>query len=189
VYGIVYPAPRGIQHIGVDSYIYRPRRIDGAACITIGERSSVDKFGWLSALKSYAGEQFTPAISIGNDVHVGRYTCITSIREIVIEDGCLLSEHVYISDHGHGIDPQAGLLVDQKLISKGPVHIKAHTFIGYRACILPGVTLGRHCVVGANSVVTTSFPDYSMIAGVPARLIKTYSHQQAEWVPVKQDHD
>lgn len=139
----------------------------------MGARSTVDRYGWLSALRSYAGVEYHPEIVLGSDVHIGRYACLTAILSIVLEDGCLLSEHVYISDHGHGMDPEGGLIVNQRLVTKGPVRIGAHSFVGYRACILPGVTLGKHCVVGANAVVTRPFPDFSVIAGCPARLVRS----------------
>jgi lipopolysaccharide O-acetyltransferase len=141
----------------------------------MGDRSTIDRYGWISALDSYGDATYEPAIFIGNDVHIGRYACLTAISSIEIDDGTLISEHVYISDHSHGMDPDRGLLVEQPLISKGPVRVGAHCFIGYRACILPGVTLGKHCVVGANSVVTRSFPEFSVVAGCPARMIRTNS--------------
>jgi acetyltransferase-like isoleucine patch superfamily enzyme len=176
--------PPRVMKSGVASYIYRPRRIEGAAFIQIGDRSTVDRFGWLSALEECGGQRYKPSIILGKDVHVGRYCCITSISSVVIEDGCLLSEHVYISDLAHSMNPERGLLVDRPLESKGPVRIGANTFVGYRACILPGVTLGQHCVVGANSVVTHSFPDYSMVAGCPAKIVKRYSPEIKDWVAV-----
>lgn len=71
--------------------------------------------------------------------------------------------------------------MEQPLESKGPVRIGARCFLGYRAAVMPGVTLGEHCVVGANSVVTRSFGSFSMVAGSPARLIKVYSAATGKW--------
>ena len=133
--------PRAIRS-RARAYIYRPRRIDGPEFIRIGARSTVDRHGWLSAIQSYAGITYRPQIILGNDVHIGRYACLTAIDSIVIEDGCLFSEHVYVSDHSHGLDPQEGLIVDQPLVSKGPVLVGAHSFVGYRVCILPGSSHG-----------------------------------------------
>jgi lipopolysaccharide O-acetyltransferase len=72
--------------------------------------------------------------------------------------------------------------MQQALISKGPVTIGRRCFLGFRVAVMPGVTLGEHCVVGANSTVTRSFPAYSMIGGSPARLLKTYSLETHQWM-------
>jgi acetyltransferase-like isoleucine patch superfamily enzyme len=168
-------SPPSALHTGRDSFIKRPRLIQGAQFIIIGDRSSIGKYSWLGALSSYGKYRYQPSIIIGNEVTIGRFVCLTAISNITIEDGCLLSEHVYMSDHSHQMDPDKGLIVEQPLISKGPVHVGANSFIGYRACILPGVVLGKHCIVGANSVVTRSFPDFSVIAGSPARFIRSNS--------------
>jgi len=139
----------------------------------------------LSTIGAHSGGTFQPELVIGNDVYIGQYNCIVSSHSVLIEEGCVLSERVYVSDTAHGLYPDKGLIMQQKLESKGGVRLGKSTFVGYGACIMPGVTLGEHCVVGANSVVTRSYPAFSMVVGVPARLIKTYCPVRKEWVSVE----
>jgi acetyltransferase-like isoleucine patch superfamily enzyme len=173
--------PRGI-HMGPRSFILRPFHIKGRSCISIGAHTSLLRGASIHAIQTYAGHNYQPTITIGSNVYIGKDVYITSINSITIGDGCVLSDGVYLTDEVHGIDPLLGPIMQQSLHSKGPVTIENQCFLGFRVAILPGVHLGHHCVVGANSTVTHSFPPFSMVAGSPARLIKRYHQVRGEWI-------
>jgi len=179
----------GDLRLGSGSKIGFPRQLDGARHITIGAGTRIQPSAWLSAYEEYAGQRFTPRIVIGSNVYIGFFACITSIDEVRIEDDCVFSEFVYLSDHSHGFDPRNGPIGQQPLTRKGPVSVGANSFIGYHACVLSGVAIGRNCVVGANAVVTKSVPDFSMVAGTPARVIARFSHDSNRWLRVDNDLD
>ena len=124
----------------------------------------------------------TPSLVIEDGVYIGQNAFITVGDEIHIGEGSVLSDSVYITDLAHGMDPEGPPIMEQPLESKGPVRIGKRCFLGYRVAVLPGVHLGDHCIVGANSTVTKSFPAYSMIAGSPARIVKTYAKELRQWV-------
>jgi len=170
-----------IRNIGINSFVLRPRFIFNGNRISIGSNSIIGKFSVLHPVVKYNDKIYSPEILIGNDVYIGGYNQIHCMESIFLGDGCVLSEHVYISDIAHGYDPEAGLIMKQDIDCKGPVYIGKHTFIGYGVSVLPGVTLGKHCIVGTRSVVTHSFPDYSMIAGSPAKLVKKYNVNTKKW--------
>jgi acetyltransferase-like isoleucine patch superfamily enzyme len=174
----------GLAKMGKNSFISLPRRIGLRSFVEVGSNTHIHSHACIVPIAQYNDVKFTPNIKIGDDVYIGRYLQIACIDRIFIDDGCVLSDHIYITDTFHGFDPTKGSIMSQNLTSKGGIKIGKSSFIGYRVCIMPGVTLGKHCVVGANSVVTKSFPDYSMIAGSPARLVKTFSFEKQDWVAV-----
>jgi acetyltransferase-like isoleucine patch superfamily enzyme len=178
----LFDRPVGLGHLGRDSVVAFSTKIVGRKFVSIGERSAIRGQGWIIAVNSYAGKQYTPSIVIADDVYIGGNTAIWAVQRIEIANGCVLSNQVYLTDFFHGFDPEAGLIMQQELQLKGPVYIGPHCFLGFRVSIMPGVTLGERCIVGANSVVTRSFPAYSMIVGSPARLVKTYSHELKRWI-------
>jgi acetyltransferase-like isoleucine patch superfamily enzyme len=162
-----------------------PLRIEGSQYIHMGNDCHIGTGCWLGAYDSYpfSTQRFTPQITIGNNVFVGDHSIITSVNKIIIEDGVELSHYVYISDHVHSNTPEENVpLTKRRLVSRGYVKIGAYTGVGIRSVISQGVTLGKYCFVTPNSVVTRSFPDYSMIRGNPAILIKTFSKQFNKWV-------
>lgn len=169
----LYPMPWNLAHKGYGSVIMFPRKLEGVRAISIGSNTIAVGGAWISAYHKYLGRKYQPTISIGNDVRIGRNFMLTAIDEVCIGDGCLLSGDIYISDHTHGYIPCDIPPASQPLVPKGPVRLGRNCFIGIRVSIMPGVILGNYCVVGAHSVVTKSFPDGSVIAGAPARLIRT----------------
>jgi acetyltransferase-like isoleucine patch superfamily enzyme len=174
--------PGGLGSLGVNSFIERPARLRGRQFIHIGNHCEIRANAIIRGVDEYEGATYAPQIEIRDNVYIGRSFYLMACNSVVISDGCVLSEDVYISDLTHGFDPTKGLIMKQKLESKGPVVIGPNCFLGYRVSVMPGVTLGEWCIVGAHSVVTRSFPPYSMVAGVPARLLKTYSHETGKWV-------
>lgn len=176
--------PFGLGSLGKGTIIIRPYNITGRKHIFIGKNSQILQHSLMLAVSNYESVEYSPSIEIGENVYIGRYAYFVACTQIQIGEGCVLSEHVYITDLNHGYDPRAGLILKQAIENKGPVILGANCFLGYRTTVVPGVTLGEWCIVGANSVVTRSFPAYSMIAGAPAKLIKTYSHKSQRWVPL-----
>lgn len=179
-----FPLPSGTVGDSATSRICIPRRVEGAKYISIGSRCHILNRSWILCIERWHDQRFEPRLILEDDIYIGHHAFITCINLIHIGSGVTISEHCYIADGSHGIDPSGGLLMRQPLTTKGPVSIGAHTFIGNRVSILPGVTLGKHCVVGAHSVVTHSFPDFSMVSGVPARLIKRYREESKNWETV-----
>ena len=164
--------------------IERPRLIDHGRFIHLGKKVYIRAYGMLSAIPSWAGTRFTPRLEIGDHTYIGRHACITCAHSVTIGPECVLSDYVYIADTAHGFDPTGPQIMAQPLESKGPVMIGRRSFVGIGARILPGVTLGEHCIVGTGAVVTRSFPAYSMVAGNPASLIKRYDAASGTWQKV-----
>jgi len=109
------------------------------------------------------------AVEIGDDVGMSGCT-ITAKEKIIIGDRVLLGTGVVVTDNdAHPIHPAQRN--DHNLIRKAPVRIANDVFVGARAMILKGVTIGEGAVVGAGSIVTKSVPAFAIVAGNPARVI------------------
>jgi acetyltransferase-like isoleucine patch superfamily enzyme len=130
----------------------------------------------IEALDNYGMQRFSPQLTIGNNVIMNTNVHIGCIDSITIGNDTLIGSNVLITDHQHGnldkLVPDTPFK-DQPLHSKGPVVIGENVWIGENACIMPGVTVGSHSVIGANAVVTKDVPEGSVVGGVPARVISS----------------
>ena len=108
-------------------------------------------------------------ISIGDWTTVGQHTFIFASDRISIGANCLIAPFCYLVDGNHGTQKDR-LIREQKLMCS-PIVIEDDVWLGTGTKILPGVTVGKGCVVGAGSVVTQDLPSYSLCAGAPAKVI------------------
>jgi acetyltransferase-like isoleucine patch superfamily enzyme len=128
----------------------------------------------------YGNLTYDPHITIGNHTHIGDYAHITAAQEIVIGDGVLTGRFVYISDNNHGTTSIEDLSLqpaDRKLNIKGPVHIGNNVWIGDKASIFSGVQIGDGAIIAANAVVTKDVPPYTVVGGVPVKILKQISKE------------
>lgn len=125
---------------------------------------------------------------IGNGVELGMYSRIGCQNYIEIGDNVFTGPHIFIADYNHEYrDPdkpikfQGDYIKSTPKFTRGGVRIGADTWIGTNVVIAGTVTIGKHCVIGANSVVTHDIPDYSVAVGLPCRIIKTYDFESQKW--------
>lgn len=119
-------------------------------------------------------QHFSPCITIGNDCHFGAHNHITCINNITIGNNLLSGKWITITDNSHGTTDKTTLNIApirRPLYSKGSVVIGNNVWIGDKATILPGVTIGDGAVIAANAVVTKEVEPYTVVGGNPARVI------------------
>lgn len=120
-------------------------------------------------------------IIIEDDVSIGQNVHITCGKEnLIIKSGTTITGNVFITNINHCYEDINKTILQQGYYTKKTI-IGNDCFIGYSAGIMPGTNLGKHCVVGAHSLTTTKYPDYSVLVGSPAEIIKIYDKKNGKW--------
>jgi acetyltransferase-like isoleucine patch superfamily enzyme len=165
-----------------------PFDIRNKKCIKLGKNFTAG-FGCrieVFPVDEYIGKT---CITIGENVQINDYVHIGAVGSIMIGNNVLMASKIYISDHNHGSyddlisDHPMSIPMDRKPICK-PVSIEDNVWLGESVCILPGVTIGKGCVIGALSVVTKNIPPYSIAVGSPAKVVKKYDFEINKWVKI-----
>lgn len=124
---------------------------------------------------------------IGKNFQMNDYVHITAMNSVIIGDNVLLASKIYISDCAHGsysgneYDSHPDISPDKRPLFSKPVIIKDNVWLGEFVSVLPGVTIGKGTIVGANSVVSKSLPPYVIAVGSPAKPIKCYNFETQRW--------
>lgn len=167
-----------LHKIPLHSMIIPPYTLQGGKNISIGKRTNIAKYSWLAALPLTGAK--TCSLIIGDDCSIGHFNHIYCTKSIIIENGVLTADKVYISDNLHGYKDIHTYIKDQPIVQNGQVVIGKGTWLGENVCVL-GCKIGKQCAIGSNSVVTKDIPDYCVAVGAPARIIKRYDFVTQSW--------
>ena len=151
------------QHRGKHSVIHRSARMDTPPYrkFSLGNYSVVESF---ACINNTVGD-----VLIGDYTRIGLHNTI--IGPVKIGHHVNLAQGITVTALNHNFD-DTNKRIDEQGVSTNAVTIEDDVWIGANAVILPGVTIETHCVVAAGAVVTKDVPPHSLVAGVPAKVIK-----------------
>ena len=151
------------QHRGKHSVIHRSARMDTPPyrIFSLGDYSVVESF---ACINNAVGD-----VVIGDHTRIGLHNTI--IGPVEIGNHVNLAQGITVTALNHNFS-DTNKRIDEQGVSTNPVTIEDDVWVGANAVILPGVTIGEHCVVAAGAVVTKDVPPHSLVAGVPAKVIK-----------------
>lgn len=165
---------------GRNVYIFEDVEFSMPSLIELGNDVVVQRHCYLAAACDTNGSRGT-RLAIGDGSNIGMRNHIFAQDKVTIGNKVLTAPNVFISDCTHVFTDPNVPIMDQgtKLLSH--TCIGDHSWIGHGSTII-GCKVGKHCVVGANSVVLTDVPDYSVVAGAPARIVKQFDPSRQTWI-------
>ena len=141
--------------------------------IKIGVNTSINDFCTIVAINDFQNTLDNSYLIIGENTYIGEYNNIRAGGgSIEIGNNCSISQHVSIIASNHGISNKLMIKQQKWSINNNYIKIFDDVWIGANSVILPGVTISKGVVVGAGSVVTKDIPEYAIVVGNPAKIIK-----------------
>lgn len=172
-----------LKNCGKGSLIIKPILLS-KKCISLGDCVFIRNNARIEGVFSFQDQLFTPSIIIEDNVNIEQNVHITCTNSISIGTNSSIAANVTISDtiHSHeniDIYPRNQLLLSKK------VKIGSKCTIYNNSVILPGTELGDNVIVGANSVVGGIFPSFTIIGGIPAKILKKYNFNTLKWEDIR----
>lgn len=146
--------------------------------------------GFNCRIETYAKED-KKVLFIGKNVQINDFVHITAMENVTIGDNVLMASKIYISDCSHGsysgnsMDSNPNSIPSERPLFSKPITIEDNVWLGEFVSVLPGVSIGKGTIVGANSVVSKSLPPYVIAVGTPAKPIKKFNFEINKWEIIK----
>lgn len=165
---------------GKNSVIYRSVRKDIVPFngFFLGKSSVIEDY---AIINNQVGD-----VVIGSASRIGLHNTI--IGPVTIGDNVLLAQNVVIAGLNHNFE-DVYEPISQHGVETKPVVIEDDVWVGANSVVLPGITIGKHAVVGAGSVVTRNIPSFSVALGNPAKVIKQYDAEHKQWIKSNLDEN
>lgn len=169
------------KNFGRGVIIICPYSIEGEEFISLGDNVNIHYRTWMVAKQNTI--DCMPNLEVGEGTVIGHFGHIYCTKQIRIGKRVLIADKVYISDNQHEYTDVTQAIMDQPIKQLSTVEIGDGSWIGENAIII-GAKIGRNCVVAANAVVNKDVPDFCVVAGVPAKIIKRFSIENNVWESV-----
>jgi acetyltransferase-like isoleucine patch superfamily enzyme len=179
--GTIGPKDRYAKRFGAfgegSALVFPPGAVFGEEFIRIGAHTLIGPHVTMSA--GLYGEDLAPklegkdwSLRFGDRCSIGRGSYFVSRVGIDVGDDITMAPDVYVTDHNHRFDDRS-LPIKQQWMTEAPVVVGSGCWLGKGAVVLPGARVGKNTVVAAGAVVLPGeYPDYAVLAGVPAKVVK-----------------
>lgn len=161
---------------GLFSYIGKPIYIKNFKDIYIGKKVRIFPNSRIEVHGNSSKIIIQDNVSIGQNLHI----ISGGGQELIIGKNTTFSANVFVTNIDHKYDEIGKHILEQPLVN-ADTKIGENCFVGYGAVIQAGTVLGKQCIVGSNAVVRGIFPDYCVIVGIPAKIVKRYDLENSVW--------
>ena len=174
-----------MKKIGENTTINYPYTVGHPELIEIGDNTLILENARMQVYPENSGVEGN--IKIGSHCILNYRVALMAGGNITIGDDVLIASDCCILSENHGFNPSDETpYMDQRLLTSD-TFIDDGVWIGAGVTIMPGVHIGKRCVIGAGAVVNHDVPDYCMAVGVPAKVVKTFDFERKEWVPYRKE--
>jgi acetyltransferase-like isoleucine patch superfamily enzyme len=169
--------------LGTGSYVHNKVHILGLSNVKIGKNSCISEGCWLNVNHRETKE---PAIIIGNNCFIGKNNFFSSGSVIFVGDYTLTTIDCKLIGSSHIIsDPFIPYIV-AGTTNESSIRIGVNCFLGASVMVIGDVRIGHGSIIGAGAQVISDIPSFSIVVGVPARVIKRFSFLRNDWVSVNE---
>lgn len=170
---------RRFRYISKTAYIVDDKMLTSKH-ISIGDNAIIWYNCRIEGIEKYYSITYHPHIEIRSGVKIQQNVHITCANSVIIDKNTCVSAGVTITDINHPYT-DIDVPIEKQNLEVKSVYIGPDSKIYNGVVVLPGTRIGKHCVIGANSVVTHDIPDYCVAVGAPAHVVKRYDFETKKW--------